>query len=211
MNVIALSAGAWTYQRPAAMRVLHRIASQDMGVTAVIDRDAVDREPPPADAPAPTPIAVTEIAFSDWVTQGHSDGGVLDVHAIRDTPQHIPSHHIVVVDARSHRPDLITAALGHLRHAWFHLDHWQPAFVVIFDDIHLLALGGALSQTFYCQPQLLTEVETNRLVRQTLRRASVQRWIGPGLARWNAWLFSRTQNRYANWMDVREERREQRG
>jgi len=210
MNVIALSAGAWTYKRELALQLMQRIAATDAGVTAVVDRAAVERERLGASS-APSPFGVTEIAFGQWVKVGFSDGGVLDVHAIRTAPQGIPSDHIVFVDARSHRPELITAALGHLRHAWFHLDEWHPAFVVVFDDIHLLALGEALSETFYCQPQLLTEVETNRLVRQTMRRALIYRWIGPGLTRWNAWLFKKTHSRISSLKDHWEERAEQRG
>lgn len=209
MNVIALSAAAWTYRKDDALRLVQRLALADASDTIVVDRDTVERDSGRENSAGAAPVA--EIAFGDWVKTGTSDGGVLDVHAVRGVAQAVPASHLVVVDARGHRPDLITAALGHLRHAWFHLDDWHRAFVVVFDDIHLLALAEALSQTFYCQPQLLTEVETNRLVRAFMRRASVQRWIGPGLARWHAWTLHRVQNRLHNIADRREERLERRG
>jgi len=48
-------------------------------------------------------------------------------------------------------------------------------------------------------------------VRQTLRRASVYRWVGPGLGRWHAWLLKHVQSRVLNITEKREERAEHRG
>ena len=210
MNVIALSAHAWSNHRAQAMQLLQRLAQSRTHVTAVIDRAAVERERIEGSA-LQQPLSVFEQPFSGWVTVGMAEGGVLDMHTIRNAASQIPGDHIVIVDASSHRPALVTAALGHLRHAWFHLDTWHPAFVVVFDDVHLLALADALSQTFYCQPQLLTEVETNRLVRQMVRRALIYRWFGPGLARRHEGLLFRYVDRFARWKDRRAERLEYKG
>ena len=210
MNVVALSAHAWAHHRAQSLQLLQRLARSPTHVTAVIDRSAVERERVDT-ALVAQPLTVHEQDFAGWVTVGMAEGGVLDVHAIRHAAGGIPSDHIVVIDATSHRPDLVTSALGHLRHAWFHLDNWHPAFVVVFDDVHLLALSAALSQTFYCQPQLLTEVETNRLVRQMLRRAWIYRWFGPGVARRHEGVLFRYVDRYARWKDRRADRQEFKG
>ena len=189
---------------------MQRLAQSPTHVTAVVDRAAVEREHAAQDD-VPQPLPVYEQRFSDWVTVGLADGGVLDLHAIRTAANRIPSDHIVLIDASSHRPALLTAALAHLRHAWFHLDTWHPAFVVVIDDVHLLEQSEPLSQTFYCQPQLLTEVETNRLVRQMVRRAWIYRWFGPGVARRHESFLFRYADRFARWKDQRAERLEFKG
>ena len=74
-----------------------------------IDRAAVAREQGGSDA-AREATPTREIALSDWLEPGMVDGGVLDVHAMRSAPSNIPVDHVVIVDARSHRPELIEAA-----------------------------------------------------------------------------------------------------
>jgi hypothetical protein len=207
MNVIAMSSQAWTHERDAAEQLVRRIASGGGQDTVILDRPTVSREVTTfaGAAQQPPPPRIREIAFSDWLKPGLVDGGVLDVHAVRRAADGIPTDHVVVVDARSHRPDLVSSALGHLRHAWFPLDRWHPAFVVVFDDIYLIPMSDVLAGTFYCQPRLLTPVETNRMLRQTMRRAMIMRWLGPGVIRWQRRLFVAIANRYALWSDAREE------
>lgn len=213
MNVLVLSGLAWSQHRAASEALLQRMARQPLQATAVLDFATVQREAAAPAAPAggaPLPCAVAR--FADWLQPaGHSEVGVLNGHLVRGLGPSVPADHLVLVDARAQHADLIGAALGHLRQSWFPLDDWHPAFVMVVDDAHLLSIGQRMAHTFYCEPRLLTDTEVNRLVRQTLRRARAMRWLGPGFIRWQRSVFYRVLDRYANWVERREERQERRG
>jgi hypothetical protein len=205
MTPITLGASAWEAYPAAARQLIARVASEGADTALIIDFDAVSRETcaePPADD-----RNWHEMSLNDWLRSGLNPDGVLEAAAIRRAADGVPSDRIIWLDARSHRGELVMEALGHLRHAWYYVDNWHPAFVVVCDDDQLLTVSAALSETFYSQPQPMTSMEANRLLRDLRRQAWTYRFFGPAVAkRWQQWIFRVAVNRVLNWQDRREKR-----
>lgn len=184
MRLAVVAASRWYGKRQAAVSLLARLAVESTHTCVVIDGDCIDRE---ARAPVASPsLALSEIAFSDWLKPGAVEDSVIDAHRIRRAPASLPIERGVLIDAAGHRQDLIVAALRECRAAWYPLDEWHPAFAVVCDDIALLPLADALASTFYCQPANLSAAEVRRLVADHQARAFVFRWFGYSTGRFTS-------------------------
>lgn len=106
--------------------------------------------------------------------------GQPNAHAIGLLANSVPATQIVLLDATAYPVDLVSSVLELVRQAWFHLDKWHPAFVVICDDYQLLHFAKELNGSFHIQPKTLTEEEVQLCVRSIRFRALAIRWLGEG-------------------------------
>jgi len=208
MIPIVVAASAWHLERTRVTALLARLAHGDGTAAVVVDLATARREPPADAAMAMPPLH--EIDFARWVRPGLDPEGVLDAAAVRRAGDGVAADHIVLLDARSQHRERLVQALGYLREAWFELEQWHPAFVLVCDDHELLAVADALAGTFYCQPQPMTDAEINRIVRQMARRALAARFLGPSVVAWQRKRLYKVLQRYYDWSDRRAERLETR-
>lgn len=193
MITIAMSAQGWSEFPDAVPSLLKKLIEYRSDYSIIIDANSMARE---VDITGGTldVSSVHLIKFEEWIKDGLIENGVLDVFAIRNSGGKLSADRPVILDARGRRLELILEALPHVRYAWFPLEQWHPAFVLLCDDVFLLPLGKALADTFYCQPNIATEKEVAQIVKNIWRSARVNRWLGTGIGRWQRSLFQRFNN-----------------
>lgn len=207
MILITVSSYAWKFQRTAVTAIVERLLNDNEKSGAVVlDRSTVNRESENLhDYDCNLPIH--EIEFSCWLKDGTVEDGIIDVPRIRQSASQIPIEQLTVINAAGHRDELIEEALAQARYAWFPLDQWHPAFVLVCDDIYLLKLSDALAFSFYCQPEVLTDREARRVTRVVQRRAFTYRWLGPGAGKFEAKVF-KILSAIVKWWDTTMDRHE---
>ncbi|TDV11127.1 hypothetical protein [Paraburkholderia caballeronis] len=189
MIPLAISAHGWQEHPGAACNLVLRAIETGFDAVLVVDASAVEREARLFPDASRCELAAHYVDFNSWLKDGFEEDGVLDVHAIKLCAQTLSPDRTVVVDVRGRRLDLVRDALTHVRYAWFPLDEWHPAFVLICDDLDLTTISSMLATTFYCQPRVLSERQLNLRVKNIMRNASTQRWLGPGAGRWQRRWF----------------------
>lgn len=189
MNLAAISGIGWMQHQGAAHALLLRLAATKSTATILLDFETISRETMLADTGEIQANGVSVSAspgyvpFEKWMKDARLADDVIDTHAILSTAKMIPAENIIIIDARNYGLELILLALEKARLAWYPLDTWHPTFGVICDDVYLLRLLPVLANTFYSQPQVLTDRETRLIVKALMRRAFVYRWFGSGAGR----------------------------
>jgi hypothetical protein len=115
------------------------------------------------------------IPLADWMKDGAPE-----YFAIRSASLQIHMDNIIVLDSSGHTDDQISSVLMQCHRAWYHLDHWHRAFVLLCDEQALSRFAREMSERFYLPPDFLLEQEVNSKVRNIMRKALVLRWLGHG-------------------------------
>jgi len=185
MNLAVISGHGWGQYQNATYALLLRFATTKSTDAILLDFDTISREALRANVTEnQNNEAITSelngyVAFATWMKDARLAEDVIDTNAILSTAIMIPAESIVIIDARNYGLELILLALQKARLAWYDLDTWHPTFAVIADDVYLLKLLPVLADTFYSQPQILSDRETRLLVKAMMRRAFIYRWFGP--------------------------------
>ncbi|MEI8210321.1 MAG: hypothetical protein WCG16_14010 [Methylococcales bacterium] len=185
MNLAVISGNGWLQHQSAVHALLERLAATKSTDAILLDFDAISREVTQANAAGnqaygtSTSALTGYVPFAKWMKDARLAEDVIDTNAILSTATMIPAENIVIIDAHNYGLELILAALEKARLAWYPLDTWHPTFAVIADDVCLLRLLPVLANTFYSQPQVLSDRETRLIVKAMMRRASIYRWFGP--------------------------------
>lgn len=194
MIPLAISAYGWDVHPGAALNLISRVIEFAPEAMLIVDASAVDREAILFPNTSELVLPAHYVDFHSWLKEGFEEDGILDVHAINQCAQSLSADRPVIIDVRGRRLDLIRNALTLVRFAWFPLDDWHPAFVLICDDLDLTAISSVLATTFYCQPRVLTERQLSLRIKNIMRNASTQRWLGPGAGRWQRRWFLHFRN-----------------
>lgn len=185
MNLSVISGNGWLHYQNAVHALLLRLAATKSTVAIVLDFDVISREVIQINAAGnqvdemSTSALTGYVPFAKWMKDARLAEDVIDTNAILSTATMIPAENIVIIDARNYGLELILSALEKARLAWYPLDTWHPTFALIADDVYLLQLLPVLANTFYSQPQVLSERETRLIVKTLMRRAFIYRWFGP--------------------------------
>jgi hypothetical protein len=185
MNLAVISGNGWLHHQSEVHALLLRLAATKSTDAILLDFDVISREVSQINATGnqvdevSTSTLIGYVPFAKWMKDSRLAEDVIDTNAILSTAVMIPEENIVIIDARNYGLDLILSALEKARLAWYPLDSWHPTFTVIADDVYLLQLLPKLANTFYSQPQVLSDRETRLIVKALMRRAFIYRWFGP--------------------------------
>lgn len=193
MNLVAISGSGWSDSPAAGHSLLARIALAAGDDTILLDRETLRREAKmlsQKDAEQASGVCIDQsiVSFGQWMKDARLAEDIINPVAIQETARVTPCGHVIVIDARHYRLELIVMALEQARVAWYPLDEWHPTFAVICDDAILLRTLQMLAPTFYSQPQVLTARETRIIVRSVMHRAFIYRWFGARAGRIMRWL-----------------------
>jgi hypothetical protein len=183
MNIIAISSSAWHFYLPESMAILERFIEKNTDEFVLISEEIVKREKLKSDN------VYDSIELRTFLDFGHNPDGILDVHQIRKLPFKIQSDKVVVINAAASRSTLIEQFLYQCRHGWYELDDWHPAFILIVDESILLSISNSLANTFYIQPDILTEPELRAKVRSLMRAAKILHYFGHKIGRLHRWIL----------------------
>jgi hypothetical protein len=188
MNIVLVSGRGWQLHPSTVENLLVRLSVNANADAVLFDLESVIRESLTESQYHNTVIfhgetPVVAISFTEWIKDPTMSEDSINTSAILNAPARVPTDHIIIVDARNHRLDLLASALEYVRLAWYPLDAWHPVFALVADDRILLDLLPILSHTFYLQPEVITPVEARVIARAILRRAFFYRLFGPYLAR----------------------------
>jgi hypothetical protein len=195
MNVIALSSAAWRFHADQSLSLISRFAKVNKDEFVVITKTAAEREQTSKESF----LLHTLVELTDFVDMGTSPDGVLDIYKIRELPFTIPSNTCVILNATGSRSHLIESFLFQCRHGWYDLEEWHQAFILIADDAILLDVSMPLSNTFYIQPEFLSEPELRAYTRSILRDAKTLLYYGH--------FIGRIHNRLMSYRDQVEQRK----
>lgn len=185
MNVIALSSAAWRYNKTQSLCLIKRFISENEQEFVVITKSAVERE-----VATDNEYNFKLVHIVDFIDMGTSPDGVLNVHKIRELPYSATPEQKIIVNASGTRLHLIESFISQCRHAWYELETWHPAFIVILDDSILLDIATPLAKTFYIQPIILTEPELRAKVISMMRVATILRYFGHKVGRIQKIIFA---------------------
>jgi hypothetical protein len=177
MNVIALSMSAWRYHRTKSIAIIEGFNEANSDEFVLIMKDTASREKLSSSA------VYEVIDLRNFLDFGNSPDGILDIHKIRELPFTISSDKVVVINAAASRPLLIEQFLYQCRYGWYELEDWHIAFVLIVDESIIFDIATSLSNTFYIQPEILTDSELRTRVRKIMRAAKVLRYFGHKIGR----------------------------
>ena len=146
-----------------------------------------------------TDISAFRANLSEWIDASQQPRRSF----IRSQAGKLPADIIVLLDARHHEANVISAVLHEITLAWFPLTPWQPAFALIVDDFESQRFVNELFATFYIQPLSTMKQNIQTDVRALRRKILTLRWLGLGrgakiirlfyryLQRWKAYVKSR--------------------
>jgi hypothetical protein len=152
--------------------------------TILLDYDTINRESQPSPSldfqttTRDTLRSITYLLFEKWMKDTRIAHDCIDANAILVTARKILPENIVIIDARNYNIELIQSALEKARYAWYPLDQWHPTFALIADDIYLLRLLPILANTFYIQPQIISNNEFKKNVKGFMGIATIYRLFG---------------------------------
>jgi hypothetical protein len=176
MDAICIATLAWIDHRAKSELLLARLAAAatDAPKTLQLDLNVVLRDA--GDAAAP--YTAMEIPLADWIRDGVTEDGVLEIEAIRAAAHTFPVGGTVLINAAGYKSDIVVAALHQARHALYPLRHWPALFVVVIDDAQLFQVSGILSTTFQLQPNVQPTSKMARETRQFMQYARLLRLFG---------------------------------
>ena len=184
MNLAIISGKGWYIHPGAVKTLLLRMAATNNSDTLLLDFDTIKRESnlfPAIISHNNLSVGLEKfcyILFNKWIKDTRIVNDSIDANAILEIAREIPSDKIVVIDARNYDIELIQSALEVARYAWYPLDQWHPTLALVADDMYLLRLLPKLANTFYIQPQILSDQESKLIVKKIMRNAFIYRWFG---------------------------------
>lgn len=179
MITLCLASSAWLAHRGASLGLLNRFYAghSNSGDSIQIDLPTILREGVQCTEPQPSSY-LHEIHFNDWVKDGLTDNGVLNVERIRNAPIGFPLNGLVVLNAAGYNSQIVLEALSQARMSLYPLNEWPTLFVVIIDDPQLFQISPFLASTFYVQPQIRTHTIVQREIAILMVNAKVRRFLG---------------------------------
>lgn len=118
---------------------------------------------------------VIHINFSDWIVNGEPD-----LYAIYISVRAASVDSIIVLDSTGHPYGIISAALLKCQQAWFHLDEWHRAFVLICDDAAVHRFSREMSILFCIPAEVVPDQFIASTTKKIQHRATIMRWFGLG-------------------------------
>ena len=195
MNLIAISSAGWLSNQATARSLIQEILQTTSQSMTTIDLHALKLHTGRATADCDA----HDINLSEWFKTG-TDGYVVDQLAVHATAHLLDPRKPIILDGTGFSAASLQDALITARHAWFSLEEWHVAFVLICNDGVLLDASRVLSNNFYVQPAVLSPLEVTRMTKRLLRLAFVARWFGLRSSR----VYGKSDTMLENWLNRRE-------
>lgn len=141
-------------------------------------------------------VPISYFTLSEWLDENLVPLAV----TIKTKASHLSANQMIVLDARYHDPQVISAVLHVVSQTWVHLKTWQLAFVLIVDDFYSTRFVRELADTFYILPLSFSKETLHAAVKRIHLRAQFLRWLGLGrFSRWvrAIYMFAQKLKRYA--------------
>jgi len=183
MKVIFLTSSAWLSRKDQCAGLIERISDSNTGTPEFIVLDAATVQRENGTSSARDSDRFVEIDFRAWVNETLTEGGVINIEAIRRATIQISCESCYVINAIGFDVGTIYRALGQLRIGFYTLAIWPKSLVLVGDDAQLHHLAPALAHTFYIQPEIVARMSLKRMVRQISHEARFVRLLGfrPGI------------------------------
>lgn len=115
---------------------------------------------------------VNYINLSNWIVNGAPD-----LYTISMSARTYSVESIIVLDSTGHPSDIISAALLKCHQAWFHLDEWHRAFVLVCDDAVVHRFAGEVSVLFCIPAEVVQDKSIACITKKIRHRATIMRWF----------------------------------
>jgi hypothetical protein len=89
-----------------------------------------------------------------------------------------PVDSIVVLDSTGHAYSVISSALLKCHQAWFHLDEWHRAFMLVCDDAAIHRFSKEMSTLFCISSDIFASQHVEKITKNIQHRATILRWFG---------------------------------
>lgn len=166
MKVIYIASSVWLGDRPRCEVIVEKIiqTNPDKAVSLILDAATVRRES--ASQSEWVKSRLIEIDFRTWVNETLTEGGVINIEAIRRATAKMAVDKVFAINATGFDVNTIRQALTQLRIGFYTLTEWPRGLVLIGDDSQLHQVSPMLANTFYIQPSIVTKVVSDRIVWQ---------------------------------------------
>jgi hypothetical protein len=166
MKTIYVASSAWLSDQSHCEALVKKIilANPDKAESLILDAATVRREA--ASQSGCEYPQIIEIDFRTWVSETLTEGGVINIEAIRRATTKMAEDKVFAINAIGFDANTVRRALTQLRIGFYTLTDWPPGLVLIGDDSQLHQVSPMLANTFYIQPSIVAKVEMRRIVWQ---------------------------------------------
>lgn len=174
MILVVISACVFEDNESACLqRIMEEIRTKQLSTKCLL----LDQNFPKKDSPSSVKMMpVSHINIADWI-----DDAYLPIkEKMRAQARKLSKDRILLFDVRHYDPNVITGILHEATQVWFHLNSWQPAFVLIADDFHAVRFTCMLPELFYVQPLSTSKHAIQVEARNMSKQIMFYRWLGLG-------------------------------
>jgi len=166
MKTIYIASSAWLGDQPRCESLVEKIVrtNPERVESLILDAATVRRET--ASQSEGGDSGLIEIDFRTWVNETLTEGGVINIEAIRRATAKMAEDKVFAINAIGFDVNTIHRALTQLRIGFYSLTDWPRGLVLIGDDMQLHQVSPVLANTFYIQPSIVSKTMTNSIVRQ---------------------------------------------
>lgn len=204
MKTIYIASSAWLGDQSRCEILVEKIirTSPDKVESLILDAATVRREA--ASQSEGGESRLIEIDFRSWVNESLTEGGVINIEAIRRATTKMAEDKVFAINATGFDVNTIHRALSQLRIGFYTLTCWPRGLILIGDDSQLHQVSPMLANTFYIQPSIITKVVTNNIVRQIVLDGRFIRIFGRRVG-----VTLKLVNYLSNWIARRQQKKQQ--
>lgn len=141
MIPVVITASAYTRDDTACLAQARKLARENGAAARTL---LIDAHPAPFDEAVDTVF----INLAEWLDAGQNPRR----EVIRAMARSFPAEKMIVLDGRHYDVEVLSPVIEQAAAAWFHLDAWQPAFVLIVDDFDATRVANSLFGAFQILP-----------------------------------------------------------
>jgi hypothetical protein len=199
MKTIYIASSAWLGDQSRCERLAGKIVrtNPEKAESLILDAATVRREV--ASQSEGVDSRLIEIDFRTWVNETLTEGGVINIQAIRRSVTKMSEDKIFAINAIGFDANTIHRALTQLRIGFYTLTNWPHGLVLIGDDAQLHQVSPVLANTFYIQPSIVGKAVMASTVRQIRLDAFFLRVFGRRVFVFvnylHKWITSRQQKK----------------
>lgn len=204
MKTIYIASSAWLGDQPRCESLVEKFVrtNTEKAESLILDAATVRREA--ASQSEGGDSGLIEIDFRTWVNETLTEGGVINIEAIRRATAKMAEDKVFAINAIGFDVNTIHRALSQLRIGFYTLTDWPRGLILIGDDSQLHQVSPMLANTFYIQPSIITKVVANNIVRQIVLDGRFIRIFGRRVG-----VTLKLVNYLSNWIVRRQQKKQQ--